>query len=78
MAKFTLLNKLQQIDECGPEEVSRIQYQNYTIVVEKHDQVVSIPVRECMKFEQELEEYEKLSNTELRKLMREFRGLVQK
>lgn len=60
------------------EEKPKIQYQQYVIEVESEPVTVLIPTREQANFELALVEIETITQTKLKKLMREFRGLIER
>lgn len=78
MSKYSLLS---QLDEKAKQEAAKdpnapnITYQRYDLDIDKKEIGVLIPIRECDNFEARLMETEKLTNHNLKLIVREFRGL---
>lgn len=76
MTKFTLIEQLQNPAETSDTPDNGISYQQYELTVESVDYIIQIPVREGDAFEQHIEENERLSKRDLKKILREVRGLI--
>ncbi|MCK5020418.1 MAG: hypothetical protein KAS32_25505 [Candidatus Peribacteraceae bacterium] len=74
MKKFSLIKQL-DAGEQPIDEASKIDYQQYELIVEGKTQRVNIPRRESKPFETEVAKLtEKIDSNILRKLLRTFRG----
>ena len=75
---FSFIKTLQK-QEIEPEKVdSGIKYQQYDIVVEASPRSVLIPIRECQSFEKVMLEHSDLTSREIRKILRQFRGIYKR
>lgn len=83
--KFSLMNEYKnlqeaknnpQISEKKEDLTNKIKYQEYIIEVDKKECSVYIPLRECENFEAILEHTSDIKRIELKKLLREFRGII--
>lgn len=76
MSKFPLLSDYVSILKEKPiQKSNKIKYQEYIIEVENEETSVYIPIRESENFENVIESLDHISIIEIKKLMREFRGI---
>ena len=79
MSRFTLINDIdderKELEAKDP-NAPNITYQRYDLDVKGQEVGVLIPVRECENFENAVIEVEELSSIKLKKMVREFRGLL--
>lgn len=76
MSKFPLLSDYVSILKEKPlQKSSKIKYQEYIIEVANEETSVYIPIRESENFENVIESLDYISINEIKKLMREFRGI---
>lgn len=73
MSKYTLLKNLET--ESSKPKGTGITYQRYDLPVEDKERGILIPVRECEQFENSLEDFEELTEKDLKLLLRKHRGL---
>lgn len=73
MVKFPLLSDLQVGKEMPR---SNIKYQRYTIPCVNEKIIVGIPLRECVSFEQTLDEVSDITKYQLRDILRKHRGVI--
>jgi len=57
------------------DDVHKVKYQEYIIEVDSSERSVYIPIRECDHFEKVLENTTDITAFQLKKLLREFRGI---
>jgi len=76
MKDFTLIKSLEE-GESAPERLG-IKYQQYEIDVDSKPTNILIPLRECENFEQNIGNFENITKSNLRTLLREHRGIIQK
>jgi len=79
MPKFSLISEYNNIIKEAPKQKSnKTKYQEYIIEVESKECSVYIPLRECENFENVISEETSIDEDQLRRLMREFRGIRNK
>jgi len=81
--KFSLISEYttqgkadKKTEEAKVEAIAlKVKYQEYLIEIDSKECSVYIPVRECKNFESILEHSTDISAFQLKKLLREFRGI---
>lgn len=73
MSQYSLLKNLEA--EATKPKGTGITYQRYTLPIGNKEKDVLIPVRECDNFESSLEDFEELTERDLKGLLRKHRGL---
>lgn len=81
MSRFSLIteidNNRKDIESRDP-NAPNITYQRYDLDVGGSEMGVLIPIRECDNFETTVSELDDLTTHKLKKLVRDFRGLIAK
>ena len=80
MEKIELLRKINQDLKEGVKKkdpTSDIKYQNYDLIINDMEYIVSVPLRESENFEKAVSEAVIGSKRELKNLLRQFRGFIQ-
>lgn len=79
MPKFSLISEYNNIIKETPKQKSnKTKYQEYIIEVDSQECSVYIPLRECKSFESVINRGKSIDESQLRRLMREFRGIRNK
>jgi len=78
MNDFHLLKEIKnpvQIKKTG--DFHKITYQNYSLKIDK-EYSINIPIRECEKFEKEIDEtdLDLMTQIDFKKLIRKYRGII--
>ena len=73
MDKFTLLGEKNKF--INKKNDNQIKYHDYEVETINDSVIVSIPLRECERFENELSNTNLLTEYDLKKVLRKYRGL---
>ena len=76
--KLPLIQKMSEPEDDTPSLLPEgVAYKRFTMRVDKEEKVVHIPLRESDNFLDRITEKKKITSLTFKKLMREFRGIVE-
>lgn len=76
--KLPLIQKMSDPEDVTPPLLPEgVAYKQFTVLVEKEEKIVHIPLRESGNFSDRITENKKITSLTFKKLMREFRGIVE-